>query len=187
MISKCFLSNIKKYPNIDKNYPLFLLSKNIFSKKDNVFLYSQISSIRQLFDLYSNINDEKSVTITKEMINKIIQSFEDIDTYEIMQICIWVLSNYSNDLETLKKVFDLIMKNLGDLNFEYSSNDLIMKEEEKNSNENNQKRTITKTVILDDGTYGTVTQVVDAKDINKNKENKYLRKIKTQNIYVNFF
>ena len=28
MISKCFLSNIKKYPNIDKNYPLFLLSKN---------------------------------------------------------------------------------------------------------------------------------------------------------------
>ena len=68
------------------------------------------------------------------------------------------------------------MKNLGDLNFEYSSNDLIMKEEEKNSNENNQKRTITKTVILDDGTYGTVTQVVDAKDINKNKENKYLRK-----------
>ena len=176
MISKCFLSNIKKYPNIDKNYPLFLLSKNIFSKKDNVFLYSQISSIRQLFDLYSNINDEKSVTITKEMINKIIQSFEDIDTYEIMQICIWVLSNYSNDLETLKKVFDLIMKNLGDLNFEYSSNDLIMKEEEKNSNENNQKRTITKTVILDDGTYGTVTQVVDAKEINKNKENKYLRK-----------
>ena len=176
MISKCFISNIKKYPNIDKNYPLFLLSKSIFSKKDNVYLYSQISSIRELFDLYSNLEDEKSKLITKEMLNKIIHSFEDIDTYEIMQICIWVLSNYSNDLESLKNVFDLIMKNLGDLNFEYSSSSILLKDDEKESEEKSQKRTITKTVILADGTYGTITEVVDAKEVNKNKDSKYLRK-----------
>ena len=177
MISKCIILNIKKYPNIDKNYPLFLLGKSIFSKKDNVYLYSQISFIRELFDLYSNVEDEKSKLITNEMLKKIIHSFEDIDTYEIMQICIWVLSNYSNDLETLKNVFDLIMKNLGDLNFEYSSNKILLKDEENDeSEEKNQKRTITKTVILEDGTYGTITQVVDAKEINKNKDSKYLRK-----------
>ena len=176
MISKCFISNIKKYPNIDKNYPLFLLAKSIFSKKDNVYLYSQISSIRELFDLYSNLEDEKSKLITKEMLNKIIHSFEDIDTYEIMQICIWVLSNYSNDLETLKNVFDLIMKNLGDLNFEYSSSSILLQDNEKESEEKSQKKTITKTVILADGTYGTITEVVDAKEVNKNKDSKYLRK-----------
>jgi coatomer subunit beta len=177
MISKCIILNIKKYPNIDKNYPLFLLGKSIFSKKDNVYLYSQISFIRELFDLYSNVEDEKSKLITNEMLKKIIHSFEDIDTYEIMQICIWVLSNYSNDLETLKNVFDLIMKNLGDLNFEYSSNKILLKDEENDeSEEKNQKRTITKTVILEDGTYGTITQVVDAKEVNKNKDSKYLRK-----------
>ena len=176
MISKCIILNIKKYPNIDKNYPLFLLGKSIFSKKDNVYLYSQISFIRELFDLYSNVEDEKSKLITKEMLNKIIHSFEDIDTYEIMQICIWVLSNYSNDLETLKNVFDLIMKNLGDLNFEYSSSSILLQDNEKESEEKSQKKTITKTVILADGTYGTITEVVDAKEVNKNKDSKYLRK-----------
>jgi coatomer subunit beta len=115
------------------------------------------------------------------MLNKIIKSFEEIDDYDIMQNCIWILSYYSNDLEMLKKVFDLIMKNLGDLNFEFSSNENSNNNEEKPKT--NEKKTITKTVVLPDGTYGTVTQVVNTKEINKNKENKFLRKFILESNY----
>ena len=48
--------------------------------------------------------------------------------------------------------------------------------ESNNISSDSTKRTITKTVILPDGTYGTVTEVLDIKEIKKQKEIKYLRK-----------
>ena len=142
MILDCMLTNIKKFPQINKTYPLFLLEKNLGSSAKSI---NQIKTIKDLFSLYSTIEDK---TILTEMISKIIRSFEDIDSYEIMQTCIWALSYYSSDFSTLKTVFDLIMKNLGDLEFEYV--DVGTKSiEEKNSTEiKSAKKTITK--ILND-------------------------------------
>ena len=170
---KCMLKNIIKFPNIDKIYPLFVLEKNLTFKKDKLYVYSQINSIKELFLVYS-----KNEIILKEMLNKIIKMFEEIDQYEIMETCIWILANYSSELILLKQTFDLIMKNLGDLDFEYfNENENILENNDENNIKNdNGKRTITKTVVLPDGTYGTVTEVLDIKEIKKQKEIKYLRK-----------
>ena len=170
---KCMLKNIIKFPNIDKMYPLFVLEKNLTFKKDKLYVYSQINSIKELFLVYS-----KNEIILKEMLNKIIKMFEEIDQYEIMETCIWILANYSSELILLKQTFDLIMKNLGDLDFEYfNENENILENNDENNIKNdNGKRTITKTVVLPDGTYGTVTEVLDIKEIKKQKEIKYLRK-----------
>ena len=170
---KCILKNIIKFPNIDKMYPLFVLEKNLTFKKDKLYVYSQINSIKQLFLVYSN-----NEIILKEMLNKIIKMFEEIDQYEIMETCIWILANYSSELSLLKQTFDLIMKNLGDLDFEYfNENENILENNDENNTKNdNGKRTITKTVVLPDGTYGTVTEILDIKEIKKQKEIKYLRK-----------
>lgn len=163
---KCMLKNIIKFPNIDKMYPLFVLEKNLTFKKDKLYVYSQINSIKELFLVYS-----KNEIILKEMLNKIIKMFEEIDQYEIMETCIWILANYSSELILLKQTFDLIMKNLGDLDFEYfNENENILENNDENNIKNdNGKRTITKTVVLPDGTYGTVTEVLDIKEI-KNKK-----------------
>lgn len=170
---KCMLKNIIKFPNIDKMYPLFVLEKNLTFKKDKLYVYSQINSIKELFLVYS-----KNEIILKEMLNKIIKMFEEIDQYEIMETCIWILANYSSELTLLKQTFDLIMKNLGDLDFEYfnENENILDNNDENNTKSDNGKRTITKTVVLPDGTYGTVTEVLDIKEIKKQKEIKYLRK-----------
>lgn len=170
---KCMLKNIIKFPNIDKMYPLFVLEKNLTFKKDKLYVYSQINSIKELFLVYS-----KNEIILKEMLNKIIKMFEEIDQYEIMETCIWILANYSSELTLLKQTFDLIMKNLGDLDFEYfnENENSLDNNDDNNTKSDNGKRTITKTVVLPDGTYGTVTEVLDIKEIKKQKEIKYLRK-----------
>ena len=170
---KCMLKNIIKFPNIDKMYPLFVLEKNLTFKKDKLYVYSQINSIKELFLVYS-----KNENILKEMLNKIIKMFEEIDQYEIMETCIWILANYSSELALLKQTFDLIMKNLGDLDFEYfnENENGLENNDESNVKSDSGKRTITKTVVLPDGTYGTVTEVLDIKEIKKQKEIKYLRK-----------
>ena len=173
---KCMLKNIIKFPQIDKIYPLFVLEKNLTFKKDKLYVYSQINSIRELFTLYNKKDDEKCQNIIKEMLNKIIKLFEEIDQYEIMETCIWILANYCNEISLLKQTFDLIMKNLGDLDFENYENENNSNLDEKANKIDSSKRTITKTVVLPDGTYGTVTEVLDVKEIKKQKEMKYLRK-----------
>ena len=173
---KCMLKNIIKFPEIDKLYPLFVLEKNLTFKKDKLYVYGQINSIRELFTVYSKKDDEKCQNIIKEMLNKIIKLFEEIDQYEIMETCIWSLANYSNELPLLKQTFDLVMKNLGDLDFERENDEIVDNPEESGSKSDSTKKTITKTVVLPDGTYGTVTQILDVKEIKKQKEIKYLRK-----------
>ena len=174
---KCMLKNIIKFPKIDKMYILFVLEKNITFKKDKLFVYSQISTIKQLFTLYNKSEDENSILILNEMLKKIIKLFEEIDQYEIMETCIWILANYSKDVPLLQQSFDLILKNLGDLNFEFLEEELTLEKMDSDIiNNDSAKRTVTKTVILPDGTYGTVTEILDLKEIKKQKEFKYLRK-----------
>ena len=180
MILECMMTNLKKFPNINKQYALFLLDKNLFShKKDLLFdNFAQINAIKDLFKIYEN-----NVDILNEMINKLIKNFEDIDNYEIMQVVLWILSYYSKDFNILKNVFELIMKNLGDLDFEYTNTLSEALKDNDNQSKDSSKKTITKTVVLPDGTYGTVTQIVDAKEVNKSKDNKYLRTFILQSNY----
>ena len=93
------IKNIIKFPQIDKMYTLFVLEKNLNFKKDKLYVYSQINSIRELFTVYSKKDDEKCQNIIKEMLNKIIKMFEEIEQYEIMETSIWILANYSNELK----------------------------------------------------------------------------------------
>ena len=64
------LKNIIKFPKIDKMYILFVLEKNITFKKDKLFVYSQISTIKQLFTVYNQSEDENSILILNEMLKK---------------------------------------------------------------------------------------------------------------------
>ena len=51
-------------------YSLFVLEKNICFKKDKFYVYSQINSIKQLFNVYNKLDDENCCIIINEMIKK---------------------------------------------------------------------------------------------------------------------
>jgi hypothetical protein len=176
MILMCMYKNIKKFPSCNKAFSLFILEKCLLYDSKNTFQDSQIMIIKDLFFIYQ----ENDFSV------KIIQCFEDINSAEILQACIWILAEYTNDLKTIKKVFDLIMKNMGDLNLEFSDNEEnnLGNNSTSNSTTGGQKKTITKTVVLPDGTYGTETIVIDPTEYNKQKETKFLRKFLLE---TNFF
>jgi len=178
MILNCMHRNIKKFPNLNKNFPLFVLEKCLLYDSKNTFLDTQISIIKDLFFLYENNSN-----MVEEFVNKIISCFEDISSSEILQTCIWILAEYSvTEIKTIKKIFDLIMKNMGDLNLELgtevsgSGNNSNTNSSSSGNTKNAEKKVITKTVILPDGTYGTQTIVIDPTEYHKQKETKFLRK-----------
>jgi hypothetical protein len=179
MILMCMYKNIKKFPGLNKSFPIFLLEKCLLYDSKGIFVDSQILIIKDLFFIFN----ENLIT---EFINKIIQNLEDINSADVLQTCIWILAEYTKDLKTIKRVFDLIMKNMGDLNLElFAGED---SSETNNNNINSSKsgklKTITKTVVLSDGTYGTETITIDSTEYNKQKEIKFLRKFLLE---TNFF
>lgn len=178
MILSCMHKNIKKYPSSPKNYAIFLIEKCLLYDSKNSFIDDQIMIIKDLFYIFAFKQD-----MINEFLNKIIINFEDINSAEILQSCLWILAEYSADLKTIKKVFDLIMKNIGDLNLTLQQVD-NSSENLANKGTNTEKKVITKTVILPDGTYGTESTVVDIAEFNRQKEIKYLRKFLLE---TNFF
>jgi coatomer subunit beta len=162
MILLCIYKNIIKYPKLNKSYPLYLLEKCLLYNSRNTFVNEQIMIIKDIMNTYGNY--------CKDYIQIILKNFGDINNPEILQSSIWLLPEYSKDLDSQIAVFDIIMKNIGDLNLELVENKKIITDKPQ------EKKIITKTVILSDGTYGTQTVEIDANEYSRQKENmKYLR------------
>jgi coatomer subunit beta len=171
MILQCIYKNILKFPKLNKSYPLYLLEKCLLYNSRNTFVNEQIMIIKDIMSTYGNYS--------KDYIQIILKTFDDINNAEILQSCIWLLAEYAKDIETQMSVFDMIMKNIGDLNLE------LVETKKTISDKPQEKKIITKTVILPDGTYGTQTVQIDANEYSRQKENmKYLR---TFILETNFF
>lgn len=171
-ILNCMFENIIKFSSLNKTFPNFLIDKCLTYDSKNTFINEQITIIKELFVIYPESR--------KDFLLRILTIFDDIANHQILQACIWILGEYTNDIETFKKIFDKIIKNLGDLNFELKKNKI----ENDNINSNQIQRTITRNVILPDGTYGTETIIVNSAEANKQNEVKFLRKFVLE---TNFF
>lgn len=177
MILDCMNKGLKRFPNTSSNYAVFLLERCIFYDSKNTFINEQLSILKDLFYIFPNLR--------KEFINKIIVHFDEIQNFEILQLIFWIFAEFiEEDLELLKKTYLIIMKNMGDLNFECIQEQASNLNKKIVANQPNEKKVITKTVILPDGTYGTKEIVLDTNEMNRQKENKFLR---TFIMETNFF
>ncbi len=91
--------------------------------------------------------------------DKICESFEDIRSYLIIRIALWIIGEYACTQDEIDKAFITIKKNIGSLPLLKEEDEL--KEETKGDAASSGPRVITKTVILPDGSYGTETIIVD--------------------------
>jgi len=168
MIMDCMHKGLKRFPQVNSNYVIFLLERCILYDSKNTFNNELLNIIKDIFFVFPNLR--------KDFINKIIQHFDEIQNFEILQLIFWIFAEFiEDDLELLKKTYLIIMKNMGDLNFE-AAPELLTSLSRKNLNvQHNEKKVITKTIILADGTYGTQQIILDSLEVNKQKENKFLR------------
>ena len=177
MILDCMHKGLKRFPNTSTNYAISLLERCVLYDSKNTFINEQLSILKDLFYIFPNLRSE--------FINKLISHFDEVQHYEILQLIFWIFAEFIEDnIELLKKTYLIIMKNMGDLNFESIPEQTSNLNKKNMVTQPNEKKVITKTVILPDGTYGTKEIVLDRNEVNKQKENKYLR---TFIMETNFF
>jgi len=168
MILDCIHKGLKRFPKTNSNYAIFLLEKCILYNSKNTFINEQLNILKDLFYIFPNLR--------KEFIQKIMHNFDEVQDYEILQMIFWIFAEFiEDDIELIKKTYLLLMKNMGDLNFEAITEQKNNIGKKKDQSQTNERKVITKTVILPDGTYGTQQIVLENSEINKQKENKFLR------------
>ena len=108
--------------------------------------------------------ESKDKGIVNHLLQVIRENLIEISSAKVQKILIWCLGEFSDSETEAKKSFDLVLENVGSLPFENQ-----VKIEGSNPEPVEEKKTITKTVILEDGSYGTETVVISsavAKDMN---------------------
>lgn len=160
-IIDCFYNNVKKYPVISKQFVQYLLDKILSFDSNSAYIEDQSSMIKELFYIYKDD--------CHDMLSKLILSFEDISDPTIMLTTLYVFRQYiENEPSLLGQVFDLLVKNLGELKFELIESFDSVKEGEQSSS-NTSRKTITKTVVAEDGTYRTQTTYINSDQSKKEK------------------
>jgi len=167
MILNCIHKGLKRFPKTKETYAIYLLEKTILYNSKGTFIDDQINILKDLFYIFTDLR--------KEFIKKISQNFEEINNAQILQLIFWLVAEFiEDDFELIKKFYIMTMKNMGDLNFEVTNEEQNLPKKEK-ENSTSEKKSITKTVILPDGTYGTKQIYLENSEINKQKESKFLR------------
>jgi coatomer subunit beta len=103
----------------------------------------------------------------KDVADSIRNNLFEIRSSKALRVLLWCLGEYSESGEDLTKSFDTIMENIGSIPLTSSAKERELLKQNKTTQsqveEETKERTITKTVILPDGSYGTETVVIDDK------------------------
>lgn len=161
-IIDCMMSGLRKYNNVVfTEFKKFLIDKICQFNLNSQYKEEYCSFIKELF--FYNKDD------SSELYSELQRVFENVSNHEMQIMCLNLLSEYHLfDKNSLKSTFELIERLVG-------TEELILKdssEMERNDKKENTFKTVTKTVVLKDGSYGTETVKLNTVEI---KEKNYLR------------
>jgi coatomer subunit beta len=91
------------------------------------------------------------------LLTKLLGSLEDVQSNQVLCVCLWILGEYSETVEGIVEAFDTISEQAGTPPFVSQGKD---KDEDVKASE---PKMITKNVVLADGTYATQTIYSEAK------------------------
>jgi len=105
---------------------------------------------------------EQYPDLRPSILSKLLNSLDEVNTNQVMCVCLWILGEYCEDLDTMAEAFKTISEQLGPPPF-------IIQADEKDAQEkaaaaaSEAPKMITKNVVLADGTYATQTVYSESK------------------------
>jgi len=105
---------------------------------------------------------EQYPDLRPSILSKLLNSIDEVNTNQVMCVCLWILGEYCNDADTLAEAFATIQLQLGSPPF-------IVHAQEKEAIEKaaieaaEAPKMVTKNVVLSDGTYATQTVYSESK------------------------
>jgi len=121
----------------------------MFEKKGSMASLETVIFIREVIEVYP----EHRQTILEKLFGLI----DEIKNHLVLRVAIWIIGEYSISQSEVDQAFDSIKRNIGTLPIFVENKE----EDAKPAEIEDTPKTITKTIILPDGSYGTETIVLD--------------------------
>lgn len=130
----------------------------------------EVTAVESAMFLRNVMAEVKDSEIRAQLLNAIRENLKEVaPSPKVLKILIWCLGEFSSTESEAKKTLDLILESVGGLPFEQKPS----QDKKDGETTHEEKKTITKTVILEDGSYGTETVVLSSGNI-KDFQNKVI-------------
>lgn len=97
---------------------------------------------------------EQYPALREPLLTKLLSSLDDVSSNQVLCVCLWILGEYTETVESITEAFETVTEQVGDPPFLLDVKD--KEEAEKAAAEASEgPKIITKNVILSDGTYAT--------------------------------
>jgi coatomer subunit beta len=106
---------------------------------------------------------EQYPTLRSSILTKLMNSLDEVNTNQVMCVCLWILGEYCEDAEKLTEAFEAITKQLGNPPFIVLPEEKEAKEKAAAAAAAEAPKMVTKNVVLADGTYASQTVYSEAK------------------------
>ncbi|EEA05784.1 coatomer beta subunit protein, putative [Cryptosporidium muris RN66] len=135
----------RKYPQITSQQ-LFEVSISYLGNNDAIFVNEVMQFLREMVISHPNLHSE----ITQKLLCQLVY----IQFSKPIRTCLWIISEYKgHDKESIQKIVDMIYKLLIPLPLHIKCNHRT--DESKIEKIENNSNVVTKTIILEDGSYAT--------------------------------
>jgi len=105
---------------------------------------------------------EQYPALREPLLTKLLSSLEDVSANQVLCVCLWILGEYTENVETITESFDTITAQAGEPPFAVKAKE---SKEDAAKAEENAPKIITKNVVLADGTYATQTVYSEKKTV----------------------
>eukprot|EP00617_Octactis_speculum_P006280 CAMPEP_0185777950 /NCGR_PEP_ID=MMETSP1174-20130828/91260_1 /TAXON_ID=35687 /ORGANISM="Dictyocha speculum, Strain CCMP1381" /LENGTH=950 /DNA_ID=CAMNT_0028466523 /DNA_START=15 /DNA_END=2867 /DNA_ORIENTATION=- len=118
--------------------------------------------VRAIVEQYPNLRDS--------VLGKLLVNFSDIQSSQALTVALWIIGEYCQETSLMSEAFEEIKSNVGEPPFTQTTE--AVKESEENEAE---EMTVTKNVVLSDGTYATQTTMTKVPTRTEDKASPPLR------------
>merc|ERR1740124_19358 len=105
---------------------------------------------------------EQYTDLRASILGKLLNSLSEVNTNQVMCVCLWILGEYCEDADTLKEAFETVTEQLGPPPYIIQGDDKEAQEKLAAAAADAPKM-VTKNVVLADGTYATQTVYSESK------------------------
>lgn len=104
---------------------------------------------------------EQYPTLRAPLLTKLLNTLEEVTSNQVLCVCLWILGEYSETIESINETFGAITEQAGEPPFLLKGNE---KEAAEKANSDAPK-IVTKNVVLEDGTYATQSVYSEQKTV----------------------
>ena len=154
LLIKSIGSITQQYPETIPAVMAPLIEK--FLKFDGKSTFPSLETILFIREVIE-VHEEHRATIFQ----KLCSIFGQIRSHLVIRVALWIIGEYAHSISEVQQAFATVKRNVGSLPIYPQVTESTIEQEQKAAQQDTGPKVVTKTVILEDGSYGQKTVVLD--------------------------